>query len=186
MVPLNSIKTTKENTLIKYSNRSDNTNLLINSDDIIYKDKHGFTPLIHAKTLPEFKALIETGISVNSIDKFGFTPIIHSLIHNNIEQTKLLIEKGANIHIKDNDGNTPLIHSIFLNNNIEQTKLLIENGADVNVKNKFGMTPIFFAKTPDQLNLLIETGAKINITDFFCIKNTSIQKLKILWNNYWI
>ncbi len=53
------------------------------------------------------KALLEKGVSPNTIDQIGGeTPLMYAMGRNHFECAKLLLEFGANDNIKDKNGHT--------------------------------------------------------------------------------
>jgi ankyrin repeat protein len=55
------------------------------------------------------KALLEKGVSPNTIDRIGGeTPLMYAMGRNHFECAKLLLEFGADVNIRDKDGHTVL------------------------------------------------------------------------------
>ena len=84
------------------------------------------------------KALIESGVDVNSKDPTGNTPLHWA---SNSETAELLISLGADIDARDEYGHTPLHDA----DNADVADTLVAHGADVNAVDSGGDTPLHWA-----------------------------------------
>lgn len=84
------------------------------------------------------RALIESGVDVDSKDPTGNTPLHWAI---NSETAELLISLGADIDARDEFGHTPL-HDV---DNAAVADTLIAYGADVNARDFHGDTPLHWA-----------------------------------------
>jgi len=133
-------------------------------------------------TVNDVKAIVESGIDINSADYHGATALIYfsgivkvalnpTEADKNREKTtfeivEYLISRGADIHRKDNNNQNALMWAAGAGNSGIVT-LLIKHGADVNVSNSSdGNTPLMLAadrRSVECVRLLIESGAKVNV-----------------------
>ena len=115
--------------------------------------------------LEKVKALLNTGIKVDTKDQGGLTPLHTAIRENNLNMVKLLLEKGADANTKVKRDfysvTTPLYHATE-QNNIEITKVLLQHGADINEKSSRTLHNAADNNNLDMAKLLIEKGADIN------------------------
>ena len=115
------------------------------------------------------KALINTGVDVNTKDKSGFTPLFHAvtLDENLREIVTLLIQNGANIIAKNKKyGLTPLLYASFAGYD-ESVELLIKNGANICDRDISEGTPLHLASNSKTAEVLIQNGASMKAKDYY-------------------
>ena len=109
--------------------------------DINHRDKHMFTPLLHAMSNGHTEIvtmLIEHGASVFLKTKQK-TSLLHFAARYDSNIVKILIEKGIPVNIKNRRRRTPLMFA-FQFNSSSSVDLILQNGADPSLKSRFGFT----------------------------------------------
>ncbi|KAL9227081.1 hypothetical protein vseg_002818 [Gypsophila vaccaria] len=105
--------------------------------------------------------LLDSGISIDSVDKDGRTPLHVSVIGKKETVISHLLRKGANPHVKDKDGVTPLHYAVQVSA-MQTVKLLIKYNVDVNMPDNEGWTPLHIAmqsRNRDIAKVLLINGA---------------------------
>lgn len=123
-----------------------------------------------------FKALINTGFNLNSVDRGGKT-ILHicdcasaATVRRAVcsQLFELLITAGADVNVKDISGKTPLYPAIAAgwDRYIER---LLKAGADVNVRDIYGWTPLHYAvryRKSKIIRIIVDAGGDINALNY--------------------
>ncbi|KAK9699434.1 hypothetical protein RND81_08G173200 [Saponaria officinalis] len=105
--------------------------------------------------------LLESGVSIDSVDKDGRTALHVSVIGKKEAVISHLLRKGANPHVKDKDDVTPLHYAVQVSA-LQTVKLLIKYNVDVNMPDNEGWTPLHIAmqtRNRDIAKVLLVNGA---------------------------
>jgi len=122
------------------------------------------TEAVRTNDIVKVKALIATGVDVNSRDKLGETPLHVAAVRGYKEISTLLIAKGADVNAEDESGLTPL-HAAAWMGHKEIVSLLIAEGADISAKNEDGVAALHtaaLAGRKDTVALLTANDADVN------------------------
>lgn len=115
------------------------------------------------------RKLINTQLSIDSLDETGVTPLVLAITYKQINVIKLLLEVGADINIQ-----YPLMIAVR-NGCDEGVKLLLINGADPNKRDVDNETPLLVASRQGNIvcmRYLLEYKADCNVLDIN--KNTPL------------
>jgi len=124
---------------------------------------------VRAGARQEVRALVDTGLDVNTRDEFGGTMLyLAAAICGDTEMTALLLELGAEATMPEaGELETPL-HGAANKGHTEIAALLLKAGADLEARNKSGETPLrdaaYYGRT-EMAELLLDNGADVNAHD---------------------
>jgi ankyrin repeat protein len=125
---------------------------------------------VFAGNLPEVKAIVTKGASVNFADEEQRTPLILAAYNGYTPIVEFLVSKGADVNVADHDGMTALMYTAKRSFN-ETAAFLLNNGAEVNVRSrKRGMTALMLAAgwgNAELVKMLLDKGADPAIHDYF-------------------
>ena len=117
--------------------------------------------------IPQVRAIIDSGTSIEMRDKYGSTPLMTAIYYGQWDAVKTLVEMGADINAKDSNGQTPLFYAVSCNKP-EVLSLLIQHGSILDARDNDGLTPLMFAADSgywDTVKTLSIFGADINVHD---------------------
>ena len=100
--------------------------------------------------LPQVKALLQRGASINAVDRvrFGFTPLLYAIYYERREMIHYLVEAGADVNLPDRNGDTPLMRAVEHGDKaLEMVEYLLAHGARLDARDKSGHTALDRAKT---------------------------------------
>jgi len=111
--------------------------------------------------MDEVKALLQTGIDINTFAADGQTPLHWSVSVPDNSAMQLLLDMGATPDAPNTEGATPLMNATQTNNT-DKVNLLISRGANVNAQDNRGFTSLHRAAEmghEDIVKILLENGA---------------------------
>ena len=114
--------------------------------------------------MPAVRALLKSGVDVNTDLFGGFTPLHCASRHGHTPVVKALIEAGADVDKEAYRGFTSLHHAAVTGHAPVITEL-IKAGADVNATDDYGNTPLHYAtrsREEDCIALLLVLGAGVH------------------------
>jgi len=127
-------------------------------------------PLHSAASLgnvPQVRAIIDSGTSIEVKDKDGLTPLMAAISYNQWSAAKTLIQDGADVNAMDNYGQTPLSYAVY-RQNIAAISLLVQHGSKLETRDSQGRTPLMIAASYGDWNtvkVLSDLGADLNVYD---------------------
>lgn len=119
--------------------------------------------------IPDFKAYLQAGDSLDDIDEYGFTPLIETIIAKRMDVTKILLQLNVDISKPDMAGRTALQWAVD-NEDLEVAKLLLEHGANPNSFTRQGFSALVYPilrQDEKFKSLLIKKGACLNFAQDF-------------------
>lgn len=78
--------------------------------------------------LPNVKALLEMGASIESKTSYGQTPLFLAAMNGQLDVVRYLLEKGANTDVQDTFYKAPMLVFVVQRKHLDVAKLLIEKG----------------------------------------------------------
>ncbi|MEI0581128.1 ankyrin repeat domain-containing protein [Brachyspira pilosicoli] len=111
--------------------------------------------------LKKVKALLKSGININSKDFSNKTPLMYAAEDGAIETVNFLINNGANLDDVDVRNESALIIALK-NYNIYVAKILIENGANLLIKNEENKDALQLANEIDSKEIIELIQNKLN------------------------
>jgi hypothetical protein len=119
--------------------------------------------------MPDLKAVIQEGESLDDVDEYGFTPLIECAIAQQPEIAQALLHAGADVNMADVTGRSPLHWAIY-QSDLAMSKLFLEHGADPNAYTRDGLSILVYPvlRRQDALKqLLFQYGAKLEFSQDF-------------------
>ena len=115
-------------------------------------------------------ALLEAGVSIDSVGHLGKTPLLFAIEKEQIPTTRLLVRRGARQDVADDDGRLPLFLAAELGLDAVVGVLVgfDDEGEKLNVRNARGETPLCLAVANGHKKVceaLIERGASLYFTN---------------------
>jgi S1-C subfamily serine protease len=125
------------------------------------------------------KALLDSGLSVNTKDKHGWTALHVAALLAQVELSRFLLSRGADINDRDKDGRTPLMLAATLDeihwdaiNGSPWQRLWTESLCSSEPPNYFTVSNddllVWYLKAQDQqkmLQFLLDAGADVTLTN---------------------
>jgi len=118
--------------------------------------------------LSALKALIVSGVDVNSKGNDGETALMQASSLGHIEIVDALIISGADVNAENNHGGTSLMYASAFGGHHEIVSALIDAGANVNAKTINSLTSLMIASQKGYklvVKRLLESGAEIDAKD---------------------
>ncbi|ORX42837.1 ankyrin [Piromyces finnis] len=157
----------------------------MNSLDIDFRDKHGYTALMWASYFGHtniVKELIYHHANINLKSDIEESAILLACKKGHVDTAKVLIKYGADVNDTNYHDDT-LLMIACLRGNFKLTQLLLENNANVNAQNKSNDSALIYAVEKDQeecVDLLLQHNADLTFKNDY---NDSIFVIAYRKNN---
>lgn len=123
--------------------------------------------------VPDFKAYLQAGDSLDDIDEYGFTPLIETIIAKRADITEILLQYPIDINKADMAGRTALQWAVD-NEDYAIAKKLLEQGANPNAYTRQGFSALVYPilrQDEKFKQLLLKNGASLYFAqDFIAAK----------------
>jgi ankyrin repeat protein len=129
--------------------------LLAHGASVHWRDRHGNTPILAAKTWEAFSFLVSKGADPLTISPKGLSP----LFVGDMRVVRYLLDKGANPNQRTTKNSmayadmTVLMQAAYFKD-LPKAKLLLERGADPRIKNSVGKDALYYAKESESMDMV--------------------------------
>jgi len=101
---------------------------------------------LEADDLEQVEALLQNGVSPDSVDEGGTTPLKSAAMGHSMDLARLLLSRGAQVNQLSEMGQDTALHVAAVHADLALVRLLLEHGADPNLMDEFEETPLSIAQ----------------------------------------